>query len=279
MHVLFEAEQLQSFMKHFYNISKISVTIYDCDMNVITSTEDKISTFCSKRRTDTIFLSKCLESDEKAFRKVLETHETYIYTCHAGLCEVVSPIMGNDSIVGVLMIGQFLPANDEENWWNNLEKDSCDIQCLQDLKETYSHLKVIPENEVHAWVEIVKACASYIWIKQYIRLYSDEKFIRIDQYVHENLAEKLTAESLSSALGFPKSALYSTVKLNTNLSLADYVRSMRIEKSKELLTRTDSPIATIAGLVGMDDYNYFSRIFKNMVNETPRDYRRKFLST
>jgi len=277
LRVLFDAAHLKCFMEHFFAVSQICVSVFDCDMNLIASTEDKISTFCLKVRDNAVSFNKCLESNERAFRKVLETHQTHIYTCHAGLCEVVSPIMGNDAIVGFLMIGQFLPANEEEKWWGNLEKGHGCVQSLTELKATYSHLKVIPENELHAWVEIVNACASYIWVKQYLRLYSDEKFTRIDRYVHENLSVKLSADSLSSALGLPKSALYNIVKQNANLSLGDYIRFMRIEKAKELLARTDLPVAAISGLVGMDDYNYFSRIFKDTVHETPRDYRKKFL--
>ena len=279
MRILYDAEELKIFMEYFFDISKICASIYDCNMNLLAGTKDNTSAFCLKMHDWEMFFGQCIASNERAFQKVLETRETYIYTCHAGLYEVVSPIIANDVIVGFLMIGQFLPANEEERWWGNLKKRDGDDEYLTELKATFTYLKIIPENEMRAWVEIVKACASYIAVKQYVRLWSDEKFNRIDRYVHENLAEKLTADSLSSALGFPKSAMYSIIRQNVNQSLGDYIRATRIERAKELLAHTDSSIAEIAGVIGMDDYNYFTRVFKKTVCETPREYRRKFLST
>jgi len=38
----------------------------------------------------------------------------------------------------------------------------------------------------------------------------------------------------------------------------------------------DKKLETISFLVGYDDYNYFSRVFRKKVGCSPREYRNKF---
>ena len=46
-----------------------------------------------------------------------------------------------------------------------------------------------------------------------------------------------------------------------------------LQRAKELLTDTNIPIYQIANEVGIDDYNYFTKIFKKEIGITPKDFR------
>ena len=48
-----------------------------------------------------------------------------------------------------------------------------------------------------------------------------------------------------------------------------------MEKAAELMKDPDKKLETISFLVGYDDYNYFSRVFRKKVGMSPRDYRSK----
>ena len=48
--------------------------------------------------------------DNAAFREAYKRKGLYIYTCHAGMTEVVSPIMLNDEVLGYVILSHMLPS-------------------------------------------------------------------------------------------------------------------------------------------------------------------------
>lgn len=52
-----------------------------------------------------------------------------------------------------------------------------------------------------------------------------------------------------------------------------HIRQLRIQKAKQYLSDTDLHIYEIAELVGIPDYNYFTKIFKKEANCTPKEFR------
>jgi AraC-like DNA-binding protein len=58
----------------------------------------------------------------------------------------------------------------------------------------------------------------------------------------------------------------------------DYLVRLRIQKSMEMLRNTDLPITEIALEVGFNDSNYFTRSFRKVMSQTPRQYRKGSLS-
>jgi len=59
----------------------------------------------------------------------------------------------------------------------------------------------------------------------------------------------------------------------TGQKFVDYVNSVRIEKSKEMLSATDRKMYQIAKSVGYDNVKYFFRVFKKKEGMTPEQYR------
>ena len=54
-----------------------------------------------------------------------------------------------------------------------------------------------------------------------------------------------------------------------------YIINAKIEMAKDLLRDTDFSIAQISGISGFNDQNYFSRMFKKYLNESPSSYRNR----
>ncbi len=54
-----------------------------------------------------------------------------------------------------------------------------------------------------------------------------------------------------------------------------YLIDKRLSESKKLLLETDDPICEIACLVGIDNINHFTNLFKKSTGLTPSSYRRK----
>jgi transcriptional regulator GlxA family with amidase domain len=62
----------------------------------------------------------------------------------------------------------------------------------------------------------------------------------------------------------------------TGMSPLEYVHSLRLEETKQLLETTEMPIEDVAKEVGYEDGSFFSRLFRRKVGLTPAQYRKRF---
>ena len=54
-----------------------------------------------------------------------------------------------------------------------------------------------------------------------------------------------------------------------------YIRKIRIQKAKELLTQSLLSISEIAFQTGFNDPSYFSKVFREETGENPADWRKE----
>lgn len=62
----------------------------------------------------------------------------------------------------------------------------------------------------------------------------------------------------------------------TGMSPLEYVHTLRLEESKELLETTDLVVEGVGNEVGYEDVSFFGRLFRRKVGITPAQYRRRF---
>ena len=76
-------------------------------------------------------------------------------------------------------------------------------------------------------------------------------------------------------MGYSYPHLNRIVKGETGLTLALFVRSVRVEASLELLEEADKHISEIAYEVGFASPNYFTRAFREIYGVSPREWRKQ----
>ena len=94
-------------------------------------------------------------------------------------------------------------------------------------------------------------------------------------YIRENLSKRVSLDGLASSVGLSRSYLSALFKNEMGVTFTDYVNSVRVEKSKELLLDDSLSLADIAILVGYSDQSYFTKKFTKLVGMTPGQYRKK----
>jgi signal transduction histidine kinase/DNA-binding LacI/PurR family transcriptional regulator/AraC-like DNA-binding protein len=92
-------------------------------------------------------------------------------------------------------------------------------------------------------------------------------------HIQQNYTRTLSLKELAETVGVSKSYLSRIFKMDTGISLWDYLNRFRIQKAKELLALTDSSITDIAADVGYEDTGYFGRVFHEIAGCPPRAYR------
>ena len=96
------------------------------------------------------------------------------------------------------------------------------------------------------------------------------------EYISVNYTNpKLSVEMLCEYLHISQSYFSTIFKQQTKQSYVGYLTETRIQKSKELLDRTNEKTYEIAKSVGYDDPNYFSYVFKKIVGCSPSQYRKR----
>lgn len=93
----------------------------------------------------------------------------------------------------------------------------------------------------------------------------------VTDYLTEHLGSRIRLADICRDTHHCKTLLCNTFKRVTGLSIMEYLNKIRIEKSKELMLSGLS-VREAAELSGFDNQYYFSRVFKNTENKTPREF-------
>ena len=64
-------------------------------------------------------------------------------------------------------------------------------------------------------------------------------------------------------------------KKKTGMRIQDYINENRISQAKRLLENPDMSVSDVAVAVGMDNFSYFSTLFRKYTGMTPVEYRKQ----
>lgn len=95
------------------------------------------------------------------------------------------------------------------------------------------------------------------------------------QVITKNIGNSdFKVEDLAQVLHLSPSHLHRKLDASVGLSASRLIRKIRLDKAKELLSNPDYTITAIAYETGFRDPDYFYRVFKQSVGQTPGDYRK-----
>ena len=103
---------------------------------------------------------------------------------------------------------------------------------------------------------------------------SNKIMLEILSYVNQNF-NTVTMESLSEHIGYSTTHIGRMFKKYIGKSFTDIVRNLRREHAEYLLRFSNRPIAEISSIIGYENTEHFSRIFKKDTGMSPREYRKK----
>lgn len=95
------------------------------------------------------------------------------------------------------------------------------------------------------------------------------------EYIHLHYNEDIYLELFADRLNLTKEYISQYFKNKMGINLVNYLNEFRIEKAKKLLSETSLSINEVAQNVGYNTPNSFSRIFKQYVGKSPREYRQE----
>jgi AraC family transcriptional regulator len=104
---------------------------------------------------------------------------------------------------------------------------------------------------------------------------SRERMRRVREFIDANLGEELSLRDLAAVACLSPYHFSRSFKRAVGVGVHSYVIGRRLERAKELLTRTELSLAETAKAVGFDSHASFTRRFHHHVGVTPGRFRRE----
>ena len=93
-------------------------------------------------------------------------------------------------------------------------------------------------------------------------------------YIQDHYKKKLNMAIVSNYVSLSYTFFSETFKEYVGVNFAAYLKTIRIQKAKELLVGTDKRVAEIAKEVGFEDEKLFMKSFKQITQLSPTEYRK-----
>ncbi|MDR2478848.1 MAG: PocR ligand-binding domain-containing protein [Treponema sp.] len=277
MDMIWSQPRMMNLLKSFYAITSARTGFFDLDGKEILAYPVPRSDYCTLIRSTKKGDNACVKCDRTAYQYAAKHGGINIYQCHAGLTEGMVPIVSSgDERIGYLMIGQFKQSGSSgKKQWDEAYRKAAALQINpRGLKAAYSRLPVMSTEQAQASIHILYALAAYVWQDNCIRVQNEPLSKQVEKYIAAHLDQPLTLSALAQKFGVCKTTLCKAFKRDCDLTVNEAIRRSRIERAKQLLQTGKQPISEIAENVGINDYNYFTKVFKAETSVAPSVFRR-----
>lgn len=211
-------------------------------------------------------------SDESDFSPIASAFSNLLNTFSSDYPESLPALTISDNEKNIHNI-KFLKSNVEKIYYNILS------YCVE-IGNTNEYSKNFFEYE-----EYLKEDANfyelYTWLSNiYEKLLQDSRanggIIReIKRYVAQNENKQPMLMDFAKEMGMSPTYLSKLFKTETGMNFTDYVTGYKIEKSVEYMKTTNMNISEISYSLGYSNVETFSRVFKRVMQKTPKDYLKK----
>lgn len=103
---------------------------------------------------------------------------------------------------------------------------------------------------------------------------SDGVIEKAKEYCRQHFAQEIDLQQVADYVCMNRNYFCDFFRKNTGQHFSEYLTLIRMEKAKELLSKTEYRSQAIAALCGYKNSSHFGRVFKAFTGMTPKEYRR-----
>ncbi|MDC7236739.1 MAG: helix-turn-helix domain-containing protein [Sphaerochaetaceae bacterium] len=246
--------------------------------------------YCKYLKSDSTAMMHCQSQIPYIIKKSHEKRCSFYGTCHAGMWELVVPIIQNNHIIGAILFGCYKEENiDEKKNYIRVSKrfENLKIEKLEKLYQLTS--KVPKENDIDLIQSSLEVIANEIVLLQEDNYIDssihkkednspyDSMVMNAIDYMKSHMKEKISLNDIASYCNYSPSYLSHHFKKIVGVNINVYINKMKVEHSKNHLLKTDDTLSTIAEELGFSDVSYYSRIFTKICGISPGKFREKYI--
>ncbi len=271
----FQIAPLKLLLSDFYAVTKRQVGLMDAEGKVVLRYPEEMVPFCGMVQATKKGKERCDECDRTGCLMAQASGSLVSYPCHAGLREICAPIRMEGETVGYLMFGHLPQEGDKTEGWEKAKKGLSDLSIdMEKAREAYGELETESLSYIRSLSNILESCVCYIQLRHLVQHSGISVWNRAASYIDAHLEETVSLKTLSEVLSSSESTLERACREATGLTVGKYIQQKRLEMALHLLKNTSLPIASVADKCGFENYNYFSRWFRESAGKSPREYRK-----
>lgn len=284
MRIVSETEQLKKLLMLFSDLTEITITLFDDNMKMITDANfGHYKNYCCLIGDNTERLKKCKQCDAHYALQAKEQKAMVMYSCHAGIAEVIKPLYlpalqtGPDPSA-YLLIGKFRDAGERYSSAQLIEEKAESFNLDKNVMLKYwEELPLIDDEKMANVIGLLNLVATTIINGKLIHAPKTAWTENITDYILKNLHKNITAEDLCHVSNMSRYDLYVHFKQYFNMTPKEYINQLRLHKAQTLLQKTDLSVMEIGIAIGfkkIDDFTKFFRVKMGM-GITPLQYRKQ----
>lgn len=275
MNILFDEEGLRNLIANLKTLTGVPANILDPDGRDINLFQGH-PPFCRAINDLPEGHERCVACDQCKIRHYTAERGFQFYRCHVGICEAVMPLYDKRNPLAYLAVGCYLDDSPIEEQWAH-------TRSLLDwwpggpdtLKDAFFQFRQYSQPEIQAYTETLEALSAYIQLKGMILTAEQTDLQKLELYLDQHYMEKLSLASVSQELRIGRTKLCALAKeLSGGYTLSHLIARRRIDEAKRLLLQSSLPISAVGEMVGISDYNYFSKVFRTVTGKTPSAFRK-----
>ena len=210
---------------------------------------------------------RCFACRTAAIDKAISEKEPWGGFCTNGVYEYTHPVVIDGQVAAVIYVGNILTDGEGRK---RLDRRLIDKKELYDTME-----KDFSEEQCRALSSIIESYIRLIF-DTYGTEYSDSRIDarvqNIKNFIKENIESEISISHLAKHFNYNEKYLGRIFKQKTGISIRQYISNQRISLAKRLLENGDLVI-NVANSVGFSNVTYFNYLFKQIVGQTPTEYR------
>lgn len=113
--------------------------------------------------------------------------------------------------------------------------------------------------------------------KNEVKALTDKNISKVTEYIKKHISETINIDTLARELNMSKFYFLREFKEYMRITPYQYIISMKIEYSKQLLKDRKESITNIALGLGFNDSSHFTKTFKSHEGINPKEFRKNFL--
>ena len=106
--------------------------------------------------------------------------------------------------------------------------------------------------------------------------HGDKAVLKVQHWLQNHCTQSVTIAQMSEHAILGQRTFLRRFQNATGMTPTEYVRHLRVEKSRESLELSKLSVKQIAWMVGYEDPGSFRKVFQNVMGLSPGDYRRRF---
>lgn len=136
-------------------------------------------------------------------------------------------------------------------------------------EEEFGYEIKIREALSQIWLRLFQLCAPILQDKTGSANGTDDKIKRMMVHIHEHYSEKISIPELAEVAFLSERECYRAFRNHLHMTPVEYIKSYRIQRARQMLADTQTPITEIGYACGLENPSYFGRTFRELTGYTP----------